>query len=248
MKTKPHNKQIEPLRRALVGVSLITLLLAGCSERSDSLAVNDGQGEGELAGEGSQLSSVVEFGRPEGVEGASGALSLEERQEQLQSLLGQAISFNKAVSEASNWQEADREVKALLDLRSSAVPQYRREQQAADAMLKHWLIKGERTTEKQEATAFYVDNLLENRSPQSALILSALEQLDGYWSESRLVEAARVTAQAAEGLVARKTSCEDCAAKQLQDALPRQIQSEHDLHLHQTLEAAEELRAISRGE
>ena len=115
-------------------------------------------------------------------------------------------------------------------------------------MLKHWLLEGDMNEGKQEAIAAYAGFLLENNSPQGALVLHTLKRLDGYWSEERIVEAAGATAERAESLVARKTSCEDCAAKQLVDALPRQIQSEHDLHLHQTMEAARELRAMSQGE
>ena len=223
----------------LVGLALfMAFVLMGCREQPGSGF--DEEPPAEL-----QLASVLEYGTVEGAQTdatLSDSAAMQELKEQQEAF----IAFRVA-AKTTDWKQADENVRALLDSPSPVARHYR-EQNAADVMLREWLVGGEPTEERLKAMAFYVDLLVKNESPQSALILPALKQLDGHWPETRVAEAASVAAHAAEDLVARKTSCENCAAKQLQDALPRQIQSEHDLHLHQTLEAAEELRAISRSE
>jgi len=57
-------------------------------------------------------------------------------------------------------------------------------------MLERWLLEGQPTPEKQKATGFYTELMLENGNPQGQLIQPALEQLKGVWAEERVAKAA----------------------------------------------------------
>ncbi len=110
-------------------------------------------------------------------------------------------SIPKAVGTASTWQEAHQRVRDSLSSPSS-VPQFVREQGAALEMFRQYLNtdrwRANLTKEKVEALEFYTELLVKNRSPESEFVYVGLRELDGQWSDQRIIDAAETTIQAAE--------------------------------------------------
>lgn len=128
--------------------------------------------------------------------------SLAERKQALDAFKADSKAF-KAIRAAWHWRSADRRARALL-AEASPVPQYTRQQLAADGMLKHWLLDGNHTPEQRHALAFYTELMIRNRSPQAQILLPALEYLEGHWPDARIAESARVAADAARNLLQKR--------------------------------------------
>ena len=113
----------------------------------------------------------------------------------------ETAAFDRAVSSASNWKEAHQKVRDLLSSPSST-PQFIMEQSAAYAMFRGYLStdrwRKELTEEKVEVLGFYTELLVKNQSPESEFVYAGLQELDGHWSNQRIIDAAETTIQAAE--------------------------------------------------
>ena len=180
-----------PSSLALFALFATVLLLVGCDNTS---APENGDLVSQLAGSGKLTSSFV-ANSPDSLDSVPFAeLSMKEKKELLLQRSQAYGTLKKAVLTASGWQQANQRSRALLSEPSSA-PQHYREQVAAHWMLKHWLLKGNPSLEKQKATGFYTELMLENGNPQGQLIQPALEQLKGRWSEERITKAASVMAR-----------------------------------------------------
>ena len=112
--------------------------------------------------------------------------------------------YRAAVVSADNWQDADGAVRKLL-AEKSEVPQYIREQTAAQVMLRKWFSEGETTTEQQEALGYYTSLLIDNNNPQARTVEDALVRLEGYWDDQQIAEAAAKSAKAAEAYLAKQS-------------------------------------------
>lgn len=167
--------------------SLTTLLLImGCDQESSMGPENQKQN--------TKLVHWFAAGIPEAIEQPSNR-SLAERKQALEDFKADSKSF-KALRNERSWREADRRARALLAM-SSSVPQHTRQQLAADCMLKHWLLDGKQTPDKQEALSFYTELMIRNRSPQAQILRLALERLEGAWPDDRIARSARIAADAA---------------------------------------------------
>jgi hypothetical protein len=161
------------------------LLLVGCDKTSPPEAE-------ESAGE---LTGTFVANRPDSLDSVPfEEFSKRKKKELLRQRRKAYEATEEAIRTASGWQQADQHTRALLE-ESSAAPQYYREQVAAHWMLERWLLEGQPTPEKQKATGFYTELMLENGNPQGQLIQPALEQLKGVWAEGRVAKAAAATAR-----------------------------------------------------
>ncbi|GAB5535773.1 MAG: hypothetical protein Rubg2KO_20220 [Rubricoccaceae bacterium] len=98
----------------------------------------------------------------------------------------------EAVGVSSSWRDKDAALRRFLeDTHPDPAIQSRREAVAASGILPGHLVNGdELTPEKQEAIAYYVTLVIENRDFQGTPRLGpALDQLEGYWPEAKLAEA-----------------------------------------------------------
>ena len=117
-----------------------------------------------------------------------------------ESIKEETTEIDRRAETADGWKKAHKEVKGLLEASSSA-PQFLREQAAAYAMFRYYLSDEEWrrniTEEKAEVLGFYTSLLVENQSPESDLVYSGLQGLEGRWSEQQVSDAARKTLKAA---------------------------------------------------
>jgi len=104
-------------------------------------------------------------------------------------------AVDSVAASASNWRGADRAVRVRLD-DASPVPTAIREQAAAHAMLLRYFGDDSLSVDQQEALGFYVEQLLEHRSPASPLVYPALAALRDHWPSSRLIAAIDTTLRA----------------------------------------------------
>lgn len=113
----------------------------------------------------------------------------------------EGVDFYEIVERASTWKEAHQRVRDQLNA-SSPVPQFVREQQAAHEMFEQYLStdrwRESLTQEKVEVLGFYTELLVKNQSPESEFVYAGLQELDGHWSNQRIIDAAETTIQAAE--------------------------------------------------
>lgn len=137
--------------------------------------------------------SMRAYGNPTPGAFTPGELSAESIQEE-------TAKIDRRATTADGWKNAHEEVKGLLEA-SSSVPKFLREQAAAHAMFREYFSDEEWrrdiTEEKAEALGFYTGLLVENQSPESDLVYSGLQGLEGHWSEQQISGAARKTLQAA---------------------------------------------------
>lgn len=164
----------------------IALLVMGCDQDQGVNSDNEERAP--------RLLHWFASGVPEDVELPSHR-SLEERKEAMEAFKEASRAF-RALEYERNWKAADRRARDLLATPSS-VPLYKRQQLAADRMLKHWLLDSPQTPETQEALAFYTEMLVQNRSPQAQILAPALQRLTDTWSDERVAEGAEIAAQAA---------------------------------------------------
>jgi len=110
-------------------------------------------------------------------------------------VIDEVQAFDSVAASASDWRVADRNIRARLG-DSSAIPGVIREQAAAHAMLLHYFGDDALAPDQREALRFYVDLLLDHRSPASPLIYPALQALRPDWSTPRLTAAIDTTLRA----------------------------------------------------
>ncbi len=232
--TTMHHKEL-----FLTVVALLAMVvLLGCSDGMHSNTASEELVASQPIPQLSAPKHVIKFGTPEGATSAA-SLSGAERQQLLERMSTMMMAFSEAVVLASDWQEADQNVRALLNAPSELSRHYR-EQAAANAMFQEWLLEGDASPEKLKATAFYTGLLVQNRSPQAATILPALERLQGHWPEAKIAEAAATAARAA------RAEYEE-APSEAQRKMNQALKIRKSGHAVKTLEAADLLEAISRS-
>jgi hypothetical protein len=179
--------------------------------------------------------STLQFGAPSG--------------SALPSPSGNVVEEAKAllaiVQEAEALEAAHRAVQEHLQAASLLQPVYR-EQLAAHTMLRSYfqapLEQGRLRTQEQAILGTYTELLVQNHSPESALLLPALQGLRGHWPQPRIADAAQTVARAAEERYAEApaipgSSGSPPVAEEGRDATMMK-------HRQEALRAADALRAL----
>ena len=189
-------------RLLAITLSLCIGLLVGCSEQD----IAENEAPHASATKEPWLTTLI--GRPDGMEPAGKWEDPLEIQRELKLLNGENMAiFRAAVAKPDRWEEADRAIRALL-AEESELPQYQREQIAAQVMLRQWFLEGETTAEEQEALGYYTALLVDNNNPQARMIEDALVRLEGYWDDERIALAAAKSAGAAKAHLAKQSGAE----------------------------------------
>lgn len=228
---------------SFAGPIALIFLLVGCDDTATPETENSAP----------QLLHSFVAGTPDDVEPTMPSeLSSAERKRNADQRHADFRAFEKAVSTAAGWKEADRRVRALLE-ESSPVPHYRREQVAADWMFKEWLLQDKSSSKKQKAIAFYTNLMIENRNPQAQVIQPALQRLEGHWSESHIAEAAGTAFHAADKFVQSTTyqsmqrSNQTVAAGAETEEAQQTFTNSTSRRQSQLMEAIDRLEAMSKS-
>lgn len=160
--------------------------------------------------------------------------------------LGEEIAeIRRTVGAASGWRDAHKQVQGLLESSSSAT-QFVREQAAAYAMFKEHLSdeawRENITEEKAEVLGFYTNLLVKNRSPESGLVYSGLQKLEGNWSKRQVSNAAKTALTAANqkyGSSSQTSSDKDDPTPGLADG--------REQHAERVMESNRKLRDMLEG-
>jgi hypothetical protein len=131
----------------------------------------------------------------------------------------------------SNWQEADRKIREVLEANVSAPQSFATEQIAASKMLTLRLFEGELSSDKREAIAYYTELLLKNEHPGADIIAEALQALDGKWSKQQISRAAARTSRLAREYL-KINPCRPClegtgVSEKMLDARQRRLYMIH---------------------
>lgn len=250
MQRPPSSLPDFPFARKFTATATIALALfvlatfPGCSDAFKEAPSPEGKTQSQAA-----LSTVVKYGRPADTptqfefEKADSVKLAQKRLKMTKQFNEDFSRFVGAIKTAESWKEANRKARSLLE-KSSPVPQYHREQSAANVMLKEWLTNGSETPAKQKATAFYTDLLVKNNSPQAATVVRSLQRLRGHWSDARIAQAARSTVQEASATLRQETADRQ---EKLKASMPETFRSSQEKHLYQTRDAIAQLKAMNRS-
>lgn len=198
--------------KALYFTLALVLGLTGCSDSPDSGIVQVASAQ---AGRGV---SGVHGIRPQGAfRPDTKSMSEDEREKHFQRRREVTMAIHRA-AKLSSWEEADAAIRvAISDL--EGLPAYIYETQAATTMLNIFLAPGPGTPEALEATAFYTQMLIDNETPNGALMRRALTELEGTWTRVEQRTAAEATLASAERYAAWQSECVDCGSSQLRRAV-----------------------------
>lgn len=216
---------------ALVLPLLAFAVLAGCGQEGIVKEPEPRQ---------AQFSSLqgTTIGEPEG----AATRSEQEEMALLRSVTQVGFEMGKAARSAESWQEADRAVRDILRSNSSSPHLYALEQVAASTMLGRWLLDGKMSPERKQAIGFYTERLIENNSPDAALVQRSLEALQGTWSPARIAQAAEQTAR-----LSKKSTAGNDDPSALGEALGSEDFANRQKKDHyRRLQAIDELRTMSK--
>jgi hypothetical protein len=190
---------MNPFRRLLIPtLALLVFSLVGCQE-----GVTTGPpplGEDPLSVRGMPHS----FGQPAQLteaERSTRKALFSEPADMVQALSNEGVAFHNAVTQASDWQDADRRVRELLQKADAApIPRYMLEQIAASEMFDRFISgwTGDLSERQRQTVGFYTRLLAENRSPESPYVLAGLTTLEGHWADSKIAAYAQAVSRSAK--------------------------------------------------
>lgn len=170
----------------------------------------------------------------------------------IENLAEETTEIDKNVATASGWREAHKQVQDLLES-SSSVPQFVREQAAAYAMFREYLSdetwRENITDKKAEVLGFYTNLLVKNRSPESDLVYSGLQKLEGNWSKKQVSNAAKTALKAADrkyGSFEKSKSSSPQASSDEDDSTPG-LADGREQHAKRVMESNRKLRNMLEG-
>lgn len=157
------------------------------------------------------------------------------------------IEFSAIIGASATWQEAHAAIQDALATPADQ-PSYLREQMASVLFLRSRLLDAPSSPERTEALATYLDMLVEHRTPDGALLVALLGEMDGYWPDERVTETAKQSLIGPETFLAKRLNCEDCP-----DVLERlskrhndeQFAQSGDVFLGETATALAALRTLA---
>lgn len=224
------------LSHPLLALAAIAFALVGCNEKTPP-------GPETAAPPDFSSNFQVRISKPPSVLESEESVTPADMQKQAEANLQAHIAIDRAVAGATDWREADEKVRAVLSDEALDAPNYVREQIAAAVMLQKQLLSAAPSPERQKATAFYTDLLVENGNTQAPVIAKALKELQGYWNQARIAEAASKTLEKAQAQVERQDT-ESSASSKLTAEL--HTTNEQARQLSEAEQAMRELQAMSQ--
>ena len=159
------------------------------------------------------------------------------------------ISAARAAIRGNNtWQEVDLAVREELTRFEEHPMRQKVEQLVAHTMLRERLLSTETSEEKLEAVGFYTRLLVDNDNPDAAVVLPALQALDGYWTGDEVASYAEKSSQLAEAWLDRNF-CEECVTKGAgKNATTNEALDARQRRAYQIQSAVPELEALASAD
>jgi hypothetical protein len=172
-------------KREIIPALIALILVAGC--------------QSQLTEPVAQFDETKFFvGQTQPVDLAS--LSADEVKNLHRSLADAGEAARRVMQSASDWREADRELRSLLTDAPEASRQF-----TAGRFLESTLLPARASNARTEAIDFYTRILIDGQNPDASIILPALTELEGVWAEDELRSARKATRHHAEKYLANNS-------------------------------------------
>ena len=143
---------------------------------------------------------------------------------------------------APTWQDAHEATQRALDGATSELERSALEQATSKMMLNLFLTRAPDDPEAARVALEYAERLVERKSPEAEVMLSAVETFGDAWPEARTRAVAIGAAEAAETYIAEGGSCADCERSPAAERSLRETGQDAATYEARQMRAAERLR------
>ena len=191
------------------GIALFFLFGIGCSEGESPIA------DIPVSNQGILTDLTVHMLTPEAF--TDQGLSKSERSDIAKNSHADYVLMAQIMQHSPSWEVAHEKMQAYLATPSES-PDYLREQRAAVFMLKAARGMDNLSVSDKEALVGYIDLLAKHKSPEAAVTLQALQQVEGYLSEEKVRFVAERAVEGANTYLDSNYYCDNCPASKANKA------------------------------